>query len=158
MESLEILPIDGESNATEVQDVESEESLEFQVANDDESQSDIDASGDIVETIVAQALAETKPSRAPRLAFYAPIICASVAIAAGAMHFAYQWFGGGQENADLAVMSTKESESPGMPAQDSLLAPPTPFKLLVDEPAARADTLGDERLRADLSEHGNPRP
>ena len=135
-ESLEILPIDGAPGFTvDNEDVELEDSLELQVANDDEPDTGSANEVQPIGTAEGPAPATTRPSRAPRLAVYAPFVCIGVALASGASHFLYEWFGGSHENNDLAAMSARESEGPGIPAQDSLLAPPTPFELKVDEPA-----------------------
>ena len=158
-ESLEILPIDGEPGFTlDDHDVGLEEPLELQVANDGEpetgSANEIEPTG----TAEAPAPARTRPSRAPRLAVYAPFICIGVALASGASHFVYEWFGGSHENNDLAARSARGSESPGIPAQDSLLAPPSPFKLEVDQPAARAGDHRQERLHAELADPSTELP
>lgn len=158
-ESLEILPIDGRPESAAGDDgADFDGSLSLQGANDDESDSGSAEESSMIEAAAAPAQAATRPSRAPRIATYAPLICIGAALASGMSHFAYQWFGGRHENADLAVISAKDSESPGIPAHDSLLAPPTRFKLAVDQAAARTDDHGEERLQAGLSEPGSKLP
>lgn len=157
-ESLEILPIDGGPRAeAHDPDVEFEESLDLQVANDDETEAASANEIESIEAAEAHAPVTTRPSRAPRIAVYAPFICIGVALAAGGSHFAYEWFGG-TRNTDLAATSAKESESPGIPAQDSLLAPPTRFRLVVDQSAARSGDHREERLQAEASAPGSELP
>jgi hypothetical protein len=159
LESLEILPIGGEADSTAAsQDIAFDESLDLQVANDDESQGGCAKDGEITEKSAPPPPATTGPSRAPRIGLYAPFICLGVALASGATHFAYQWFVGGHENADLAVMSVKELNSPGIPPGDSLLAPPTRFKLVVDQGSARAEPGHEDRLPAGVAASGSVLP
>jgi len=158
-ESLEILPIEGSPTADAGdQDVELEESLDLAIADDEGPEAaDANESEMVAATVVPGPVA-TQPSKAPRIGVYAPLLCVGVALITSASHFAYQWLGGRHENADLAVISAKDSESPGIPEHDSLLTPPTRFELVVGETAASAGDHPEERLRADLSEPGSTLP